>query len=53
MADGSDESVVEITPLGAGQEVGRSCIIVRYGGKTVMLVGAARLARWRCTLSGW
>lgn len=24
-------------PLGAGQEVGRSCIIVRYGGKTVML----------------
>lgn len=24
-------------PLGAGQEVGRSCIIVKYGGKTVML----------------
>lgn len=28
---------VEIIPLGAGQEVGRSCIIVRYLGKTIML----------------
>jgi cleavage and polyadenylation specificity factor subunit 3 len=28
---------VQIIPLGAGQEVGRSCIIVRYLGKTVML----------------
>lgn len=28
---------VEIVPLGAGQEVGRSCIIVKYMGKTVML----------------
>lgn len=27
----------QILPLGAGQEVGRSCIIVRYAGKTVML----------------
>jgi cleavage and polyadenylation specificity factor subunit 3 len=26
----------EIIPLGAGQEVGRSCIVLRYGGKTVM-----------------
>eukprot|EP00195_Chlamydomonas_chlamydogama_P006597 CAMPEP_0202904758 /NCGR_PEP_ID=MMETSP1392-20130828/30978_1 /ASSEMBLY_ACC=CAM_ASM_000868 /TAXON_ID=225041 /ORGANISM="Chlamydomonas chlamydogama, Strain SAG 11-48b" /LENGTH=723 /DNA_ID=CAMNT_0049592553 /DNA_START=19 /DNA_END=2190 /DNA_ORIENTATION=+ len=34
-ADGS--SCVEITPLGAGQEVGRSCIILKYEGKTVML----------------
>ena len=25
-----DESVVEIKPLGAGQEVGRSCIILKY-----------------------
>ncbi|KAL4445408.1 hypothetical protein ABPG77_011233 [Micractinium sp. CCAP 211/92] len=31
------ENVVQVLPLGAGQEVGRSCIIVRYGGKTVML----------------
>jgi cleavage and polyadenylation specificity factor subunit 3 len=29
--------VVQIIPLGAGQEVGRSCIIVRYLGKTIML----------------
>lgn len=30
-------SNVEIIPLGAGQEVGRSCIILKYMGKTVML----------------
>ncbi|KIZ07536.1 Cleavage and polyadenylation specificity factor subunit 3 [Monoraphidium neglectum] len=30
-------AVVKITPLGAGQEVGRSCIIVEYMGKRVML----------------
>ena len=34
---GGDEDTVHVTPLGAGQEVGRSCIILRYGGKTVML----------------
>ena len=28
---------MQVLPLGAGQEVGRSCIIVRYGGKMVML----------------
>lgn len=28
---------LSVTPLGAGQEVGRSCIIVKYRGKTVML----------------
>lgn len=28
---------VEIIPLGAGQEVGRSCIVLRYQGKSVML----------------
>eukprot|EP00887_Chlorella_sp_A99_P001920 scaffold18.g1920.t1 len=40
--EGSPSSVeglhqLSITPLGAGQEVGRSCIIVKYQGKTVML----------------
>ena len=34
---GNHSSLVEIIPLGAGQEVGRSCIIVRYLGKTIML----------------
>jgi cleavage and polyadenylation specificity factor subunit 3 len=33
----SEDDTVEIIPLGAGQEVGRSCIIVRYMGKRVML----------------
>ncbi|KAI3428832.1 hypothetical protein D9Q98_007649 [Chlorella vulgaris] len=36
-ADGNQEAIVQVLPLGAGQEVGRSCIIVKYGGKTVML----------------
>jgi len=31
------EDVLEITPLGAGSEVGRSCILLRYKDKTVML----------------
>lgn len=26
-----------ITPLGAGSEVGRSCIMVKFKGKTIML----------------
>eukprot|EP00878_Enallax_costatus_P014244 GHUV01014899.1.p1 GENE.GHUV01014899.1~~GHUV01014899.1.p1 ORF type:complete len:393 (+),score=103.60 GHUV01014899.1:245-1423(+) len=34
--DGSEETEVRITPLGAGQEVGRSCIILEHGGKKVM-----------------
>lgn len=29
-AGGDPSAVVKITPLGAGQEVGRSCIIVEY-----------------------
>ncbi|KAJ1940590.1 endoribonuclease ysh1, partial [Linderina macrospora] len=31
------DDLLQITPLGAGQEVGRSCIVLRYKGKTVML----------------
>jgi cleavage and polyadenylation specificity factor subunit 3 len=27
---------MEIIPLGAGCEVGRSCILLRYMGKTIM-----------------
>lgn len=27
---------IEIIPLGAGREVGRSCIIAKFGGKSVM-----------------
>uniref|UniRef100_T1J0E4 Integrator complex subunit 11 n=1 Tax=Strigamia maritima TaxID=126957 RepID=T1J0E4_STRMM len=30
-------TAVKITPLGAGQDVGRSCILVSVGGKNVML----------------
>ncbi|KAJ1956250.1 endoribonuclease ysh1, partial [Linderina pennispora] len=32
-----EDDLLQITPLGAGQEVGRSCIVLRYKGKTVML----------------
>lgn len=28
---------IRVTPLGAGQDVGRSCILVSIGGKNVML----------------
>ncbi|KXN71696.1 Metallo-hydrolase/oxidoreductase [Conidiobolus coronatus NRRL 28638] len=28
---------IHITPLGAGQEVGKSCILISMGGKTIML----------------
>ena len=28
---------LRITPLGAGNEVGRSCIMLNYKGKTIML----------------
>lgn len=27
---------IKIVPLGAGQDVGRSCVIVEVGGRTVM-----------------
>uniref|UniRef100_A0A669EEH1 Integrator complex subunit 11 n=2 Tax=Oreochromis TaxID=8139 RepID=A0A669EEH1_ORENI len=28
---------IKVTPLGAGQDVGRSCILVSIGGKNIML----------------
>ena len=28
--------MIEIIPLGAGQDVGRSCILVSLGGKNIM-----------------
>ncbi|KDD75060.1 hypothetical protein H632_c896p1, partial [Helicosporidium sp. ATCC 50920] len=33
----SSDAALEIIPLGAGQEVGRSCIVVRYQGITILL----------------
>lgn len=32
-----------ITPLGAGSEVGRSCVYMSYKGKTVLVYSAAML----------
>jgi len=32
-----DEETVYITPLGAAKEVGRSCLILKYKGRTIML----------------
>jgi cleavage and polyadenylation specificity factor subunit 3 len=31
------DEVMEITPLGGGQEVGRSCILLRFKGRTILL----------------
>ena len=30
-------SSITVTPLGAGQDVGRSCLLVAIGGKRIML----------------
>lgn len=30
-------SDIKVVPLGAGQDVGRSCILISIGGKNVML----------------
>ena len=27
---------IDVVPLGAGQDVGRSCVLVTLGGKTIM-----------------
>jgi len=32
----ANKNVMRITPLGAGQEVGRSCVVLEYLGKTIM-----------------
>eukprot|EP00842_Homolaphlyctis_polyrhiza_P005194 jgi/Hompol1/5676/HPOL_004648-RA len=32
-----DGDILKLTPLGAGNEVGRSCILLEYKGKTIML----------------
>lgn len=34
---GDESDMLKITPLGAGQEVGRSCILVEYKSKTILL----------------
>ena len=34
--DGEPGEMLEIIPLGAGSEVGRSCVIAKYKGKTLM-----------------
>ena len=33
----SPEDIMTINPLGAGQEVGRSCIYLKYKGKQLLL----------------
>lgn len=33
----SSGDILKITPLGAGNEVGRSCIIIEYKNKTIMV----------------
>jgi cleavage and polyadenylation specificity factor subunit 3 len=35
VADAAD--ILKITPLGAGNEVGRSCIMIEYKKKTIMV----------------
>ena len=35
--DHDERHVMRIQPLGAGNEVGRSCIVLKFKGKTIML----------------
>ena len=39
----ADHDYLEFTPLGSGCEVGRSCHILRFKGKTIMLDGQYEL----------
>jgi len=34
---GDANDLMEVTPLGAGSEVGRSCHVLKYKGKTVLV----------------
>ena len=36
-ATGEESDLLRVTPLGAGQEVGRSCIFIEFKGKKVLL----------------
>ena len=36
-SEGNESDVLEITPLGSGQEVGRSCIYLSFKGKRILL----------------
>lgn len=37
VVEDEEGSFIEITPLGAGNEVGRSCILINYEGKSILL----------------
>ena len=47
---GSDR--MKITPLGAGNEVGRSCLIVEFKGRTIMVFSACR-RKWPFIICSW
>jgi hypothetical protein len=37
VGEGDVGDLMELTPLGAGQEVGRSCLYMTFKGKTIMV----------------
>ena len=39
----SDSPTLSVTLLGAGQEVGRSCCVLKYRGKTVVCDAGSRV----------
>lgn len=45
VADSAD--ILKITPLGAGNEVGRSCIMIEYKNKTIMVGNLCRFGPWK------
>lgn len=37
-----ENDVLQVTALGAGNEVGRSCIVIQYKGKTIMVLNSLK-----------
>ena len=52
-AGGPEQDILELVPLGAGQEVGRSCVYMSYKGKVITGEGSAEgLPRGRGRMGG-
>jgi len=35
--DNKESDIMTLTPLGGGQEVGRSCLLLKYKGRSILL----------------
>jgi integrator complex subunit 11 len=44
---------IQLTPLGAGQDVGRSCILVSLGGKNIMFDCGMHMVTFTSLILDW